>query len=206
MHRSQCRRRLPVTVFPGVFLGLFLTGLLVGGCSPDNDPAPVPDAETSPSVATEPEVTVRVTRVAGTLSSDERAALALDAGGVARDYLLGAYVEAPDADPFTDFTEGAAALAEEDRAVLTGETYADGAVVTVDRAAIRLSAVAPQRRVAGATAWVFLNLSVGGAEGADPVPVRVRGRLLLTPSADGWRIFGYDLSRSDVGTVSGEAR
>lgn len=207
MHASLRGWATPVAAALGV--------LLIGGCSSDEVPDPVGSAAPSASVATEPEVTVRVTRVAGTLSADERAALAEDAGGVVRDYLLGAFVQSPAAespgagagdDPFATFTAGAAALAAQDRAVLTGEPYADAESVTVDRAAVRLSVVAPQRQVAGATAQVFLNLSVVPAEGEDALPVRVRGRLLLTPAADGWRIFGYDLSRSDAGTVSGEAR
>ena len=44
----------------------------------------------------------------------------------------------------------------------------------------------------GATARVSLDLSVSDA-GRDRL-VRVRGRLLLSPVDDEWRIFGYDVA------------
>jgi hypothetical protein len=53
------------------------------------------------------------------------------------------------------------------------------------------SVVAPRGRAVGATARIHLEVQRGGR------PLRIDGRLLLTPTKRGWQIFGYDLTRSD---------
>jgi hypothetical protein len=70
---------------------------------------------------------------------------------------------------------------------------------------VRVDVVAPKGRPAGATARVKVRLVLGGldaAEGGDADGQRtdvVSGRLLLTPTAGGWRIFGFDLARGQEG-------
>jgi hypothetical protein len=56
--------------------------------------------------------------------------------------------------------------------------------------------VAAHGRAVGATAKVSLDLRV--TEAGRTRPVRVQGRLLLTPTDHGWRIFGYHVASAGV--------
>jgi hypothetical protein len=65
-----------------------------------------------------------------------------------------------------------------------------------------LAVLAPRQHVAGLTAAVDLVFVVD--RGDDPAQrVRLRGRLLLTRVDAGWRIFGYDLRRTQTPTAGG---
>ncbi len=106
---------------------------------------------------------------------------------------------------FEVFTPAAAQQAARQADVTTGRVLAAelGQVVpTTQRveAAVFASGGGP----AGATAAVTLVMVGARAEG-DQVEQVVRGELFLTATADGWRVFGFDLSRS-VGAVDSFAR
>jgi hypothetical protein len=148
-----------------------------------------------------------VTRVIGELDPAARKRLA---GKV--DALVGRYLQAAFLDPesradgskagaasrFPGFTSGARAQAVTDRRLLTAASLRGADRVTPVLATAYVSVLAPEGRLAGATARVALDLRVSSDEGTRPL--RVRGRLLLTPTSQGWRIFGYDLSQSGGGT------
>lgn len=132
---------------------------------------------------------------------------------------------APD-ELFPGFTDGATRLARARGAVLSradldadpdpaagpDDASDEGAVATIEvvRAEAPVNVLAPRGRPAGATARLDLTLEVtpppGDDEEADarddtePEPqsqdVRLRGRLLLTPVGQGWRIFGFDVTRT----------
>jgi hypothetical protein len=113
-------------------------------------------------------------------------------------FLAGAYPRSGFAGSLrSSFTPGAARRARVDVALLTNRTL--GATTRWVRAVRRtayLSVLAPRGIPAGVTAAVDLVLLV---DRGDRVAqrVRLRGRLLLTPAGAGrWRIFGYDLTRT----------
>ena len=152
------------------------------------------DAEPGPSptpAAEQLTVRTRVTRVAGRLGREERRRLEARAGELVEEYVAAAFL-GRGRDPFPGFTAGARRRAEQDRRVLTidGDS-GDG--TSVQRASAYLAVLAHRRRAAGATARLQLDLAVPSGAGTDTV--RVSGRLLLTPTRDGWRIFGYHLTR-----------
>ncbi|HWJ66321.1 MAG TPA: hypothetical protein VNT31_06570 [Nocardioides sp.] len=106
----------------------------------------------------------------------------------------GDYPRTDFAGAFAAFTADARALAVRQSAVLTNAAVgADLDAAEITRRVVRVDVLAPKGRLAGATARVHVTVELsGGVERTDVV----RGRLLLTPSAKGWRVFGFDLSRN----------
>src|SRR4051794_25542509 len=140
-----------------------------------------------------------VTRVAGELPPVARKRLAARAGALVKSYLRSAFLEprtgrASARAVFPGFTREARALADHDRAVLTGAGYAGADEVEPRSGTAYVNVVAPNGHAVGATVHVDLALRV--TEGDRSRPVQVGGRLMLTPTPDGWRIFGYDLNQS----------
>jgi len=137
-------------------------------------------------------VRTRVVRVAGTLAPATERRLVRDVRSVVEEYVDDAYVEGRTR--FPGFTDEARALAHEDADVTTGRRLGDEVVLRSAR--VQVSVVSPRARIpAGATATLRLVLDQGGGTGT----ATVTGRLLLTPAAGGWRVFGYDLATSADG-------
>lgn len=185
-----------------VLAAALLTSGALSGCfgrSDEQQGAAEPSGTASP-VATAPlEVRSVVTRVAGELRPAARRHLAEKAGALVKAYLRAAFLDprvgsAPPGSVFRWFTAEARTLAVGDRRVLTGVGYAGADRIEPQRGTARVNVVAPHGRPVGATVWVSLALRV--TDGSRTRPVDVSGRLLLTPTSGGWRIFGYDLSQS----------
>jgi hypothetical protein len=179
---------------------LLVTGVLAGcvghGGSTDRR---APEAGSSVAPATAPlRVRAAVTRVAGRLHASARKRVAARARSLVTTYLHSAFLgaEGPPrgTGAFPGFTPAARTMAQRDREVLTGAAYAGADRVVPRSARVKVNVVAPGGRAVGATAWVRLALAV--TSGGHARSVDVAGRLLLTPTAHGWRIFGYDLSQS----------
>jgi hypothetical protein len=175
---------------PGALVLLIaLVGLT--GCTDDGGSDP---RKTSGQVAAE-SVTVqtRITRIAGRLPPERRRRLEAQVARLVDDYVTASFVAgAGGDDAFPGFTPGARRRAMQDLAVLTGrDLVADE--VRAERAAAYLAVFAHRYRAQGATARLELDLAVPTEDGT--ATVRVRGRLLLTPTSQGWRIFGYDLTQ-----------
>ena len=128
----------------------------------------------------------RVTRVAGPLTDVRRDRVARRARAVVAGYLESAFLRT--GDPFRAFTGEARRAARSDGELLTGSRG-----VELRRAHAWFSVAAPGGRPVGLTARVLVELADGRRAES------VTGRLLLTRTADGWRVFGYDLARSDRG-------
>jgi hypothetical protein len=147
--------------------------------------------------------------VSGTLAPADRVTVAANVGRVLRAYvdtafLRGAYPRKDFTGSFATFTPGAARTARRDLALLTNSRLGPSteSVRAVRRTAY-LSVLAPHEVAAGVTANVDLELLVQRTA-APPERLRLKGRLLLTRDQDGgWRIFGYDVSRSDTPVRSG---
>ena len=174
-------------------------GLTLAGCSSDG--APDEGGSQDPTAASQElgttlDVRTSVARVHGQLSPARREQLERDAGRLVADYLSAAYLHERPADgyrgSFPGFTTGARALALEDVEISSDAAFSEAEEIRSRDAGAVLSVVAPDGRPVGATARVFLDLDV--SDGDRESRVEVRGRLLLSPAGDGWRIFGYDLT------------
>jgi hypothetical protein len=60
---------------------------------------------------------------------------------------------------------------------------------------VRVDVLAVRTRPVGLTAHVFLSFDTSGK--VERV-VRVKGRLFLTHSDRGWKVFGYDMTKGAV--------
>jgi hypothetical protein len=177
---------------------VLLLGAAVAGCSSDGlfDRAGSSAADGSATVSGPPlRMPTVVTRVLGELSEAERRQVAIGAKEVITGYVEAAYLhQRPGSGyrgSFPGFTKGARALALQDTGIVADRSF-DGAQVRPRDAVAYVSVVAPEGRPVGATARVSVDLVLDASERTRRVTVS--GRLLLTPRADRWRIFGYDLS------------
>ncbi len=207
MKRPSTRSHASVVLVAAVLLA-------ASGCT--DSPAPEPAARATANAtatATEPSATpvvrsspwrVEVTHVAGRLGDRGRQQVAAGvraalAGYLDAAFLAGPYPRSDFAGSFGSFTPGAAGRARGDVALLTDRRFgATTRAVHASRRTAYLSVLAPRGRVAGVTAAVDLVLLVD--RGGRPAQrTHLTGRLLLTRTGSGpWRIFGYDVARSDV--------
>jgi hypothetical protein len=184
--------------------------LSTAACTGDEEPAPSaaeesvrPSEQGTATLEPRPAAArVRVTRLAGRMRARDQEVLADNVGKVVTRYFQDAYLAGPHPresfdDAFATFTEQAAARAGRARDLLTNERLAPTTESVVPRRQTAyLSVLAPNRVAAGVTAKVQLDYLAERGDRPDQL-VRVKGRLLLTRAADGgWKIFGYDLTRS----------
>lgn len=88
------------------------------------------------------------------------------------------------------FTPGAVAIAQAQATTVTRAGFGAVKQVKATRLNAALEVFAPSGQPAGVTARLDFAFDVDGREAT------VTGRLLLSPEADGWKIFGFDLSQS----------
>ncbi|MDX6325258.1 MAG: hypothetical protein QOK15_1612 [Nocardioidaceae bacterium] len=193
---GRCARRL------AALATLLATAATVSACTGHDDtkPAAAPSGGSTTAAPLAPlKVRSGVTRIVGELSPKARKHLATRAGALVEAYFRAAFL-APHAGraagraTFPGFTPEARSLAAQDRGVLTGASYAGAERISPKGGTAYVNVLAPRGHVEGATVQVRLALSVTSNGRARPVAVA--GRLLLTPTSKGLRIFGYDLSRS----------
>lgn len=185
---------LVTTVVLSMLLGL-------AGCSGDDEKEP--DREGAPgSTSTDPgsglATRVEVGAVVGKLGKGPARKLAAQVAGVVDEWLEAAYVggdypRSDFGDAFPGFTKDAAGLASREKGLMSNAGIGgDIDAVTATRRAVRVDLLAPKGKAAGATAHVNLVIEITGEiERTD----QIRGRVVLTPSQDGWRIFGFDIER-----------
>jgi hypothetical protein len=186
----------------GVLLACLLGGP-VAACSKDA-PASAPAPQSSPTAsATAPPVrthvrygvvTGRLPHAARQLLSD-RIRRVVD-GWTAAAYLDGPYPRRQFGRAFPGFTLGARQEAHHDRRLMSNQDIGrriDGVVAR--RRGIVIDVLAVRKHAVGVTARVYLRFRTTGHLRRD---VRVQGRLYLTPSPDGWKVFGYDMSKGAV--------
>lgn len=172
-------------------------GLVLGGCSGGvEDPAPAPG---TPSSAEDVRVVTDsgIGKVRGTLSPPRRAEVVRDVTAVVDAWSTkaygGDYPRTDFAAAFAAFTPDARALALRKTSLLSNaSTGGELEAVTMTRRVVRVDVLAPQGKVAGATARIRIVLDLSGPTDRREV---VTGRLLLSPTAKGWRVFGFDVSR-----------
>jgi hypothetical protein len=170
-----------------------------GGSS---DPAAGPADDPSGSEATEGpppvETVVTLGRLTGKLPKEKRKKTRQQVGETVdawfdAAYVGGDYPRNDFADSWPGFTTGAKADAKSDKALMSNQDI--GSRISAVEATTRKVAVdvlAVKGHAVGATARVVLKFSTEGEAERD---VEVRGRLFLTHTPDGWRIFGYDVTK-----------
>ncbi len=177
--------------------------LLTGACSGDSSESSAePDGDPGSSEATDGpspvETTATLGKVTGKLPKGKRSKTRKQVGRAVDAWFEAAYVggDYPRNDFATSwpgFTTGAKADAKADKALMSNQDI--GARISAVEATVRkvtVDVLAAKGRPAGATARVVLKF---GTEGEVKRRVEVQGRLFLTPTPDGWRIFGYDVTK-----------
>jgi hypothetical protein len=191
----------------GVVLLLVLAGVLVACSSGGGDASSSPAADPGGTSATDgagtdepPAVETRAElgKVRGQLPKEKRSkvrqqvAHAVDAWFDAA-YVGGDYPRDDFSASWPGFTTGAKADATGDEALMSNSDI--GTQVSTVRATARrvsVDVLAVKGKAEGATARFVLKFKT---EGDVTRKVEVSGRLFLTPSPDGWRIFGYDVTK-----------
>ena len=108
-------------------------------------------------------------------------------------YVAGEYPRNDFADAWPGFTRGAQAEAQGDKALMSNQDIgADIAGVETTARKVTVDVLAVKGKPSGATARFVLKFRT---DGDVQRKVEVRGRLFLTPEADGWHIFGYDVTK-----------
>ena len=108
-------------------------------------------------------------------------------------YVGGDYPRNDFADAWPGFTTGAQSEAQGDKALMSNQDIgADIAGVEATARKVTVDVLAVKGKPSGATARFVLKFRT---DGDVQRKVEVRGRLFLTPEADGWHIFGYDVTK-----------
>ncbi|MDI6909647.1 hypothetical protein [Nocardioides sp.] len=196
---TRHRRRSYAATGAALALALVLA-LVVGACSGgDDEPAERPQSQPAgPDTVSKVETVVTVGRITGSLPRDARHRLADQVGAVVDGWTKAAYLggDYPRRDFSTSwpgFTTGARQEAHRDRALMSNEDIGeriDG--VEARRSRVRIDVLAVRKRAVGVTARVLLGFRTTGRLERD---IRVQGRLYLTRTDRGWRIFGYDMTK-----------
>ncbi|KAA1420861.1 hypothetical protein F0U44_00470 [Nocardioides humilatus] len=179
--------------------------MTLAGCSGDDD-AKQPDEKTSSSNTTVTEhagidTRVEVGDVVGKLDKAAASEVAAEVATAVDQWIDAAYVggdypRASFADAFASFTDDAAKIATKQKDLMSNAALGDKLdEVTAVRRVVSVDLLAPKGETAGATAHVNLVIDLeGDVDRTD----QVRGRLVLTPTKKGWRIFGFDIARGEV--------
>lgn len=185
-----------------VVAGLLAVTLGAGACSDDEgSDGPSPDGG-SPAGATPTERAVETQVsfgvVTGKLPDDARQRVSEQVGEVVDGWIDAAYVDGDYprrdfADVWPGFTAGAQQDAHRDRALMSNEDIGDRIDgVDLYRSVVKLDVLAVRQHAVGVTARVYVGF---GTTGELERTVRVKGRLFLTYTERGWRVFGYDVTK-----------
>jgi hypothetical protein len=203
---SRASRHPRALAEAGVLLVLALA-VTLAACSGDSDPSAGPgdgdpgSSETAGATEAPPppvETEATMGKVTGQLPPEKRSkvrqqvAHAVDAWFDAA-YVGGDYPRNDFADAWPGFTSGAQAEAQGDKALMSNQDIgADIAGVEATARKVTVDVLAVKGKPSGATARFVLKFRTDGDVRRK---VEVRGRLFLTPEADGWHIFGYDVTK-----------
>lgn len=163
------------------------------GC---NDDEPEPDRPESQSVPLELTLgrgsSDLATEVSDTFQNDVVDTLS----GYVVSAFLGDYPRSDFVEALDWFTTDGAEVAAGQLNVLTGTLFEDADSVVATKLEARLAPFAPGQQPAGVSAAIQFSFDV--TEDGDTSTVTLTGRLMLVPEDDGWRIFGFKVSRDDL--------
>ena len=193
----RLRRLAAASVGAALVLGL-------AACSGDEEKDPDAPGSSASEGAAPITTKVSIGRVAGDLDQRRRAQVKQSVAEVVDGWIDAAYVGgewprgdfADYSDALRDFTPDAKRRAAKDRALLTNVAIGDRVEsVRATRRVLQVDVLAPGGRPVGATARVLVRFRTDGDLSRVDL---VRGRLLLTATKKGWKVFGYDVSRSTL--------
>lgn len=196
--------RLGTVPAPALVWVLLAVALATGACSGDRKDAAAPTATSASASAssspTPAELSTKVTvgRVTGHLRSRERKHLKTAVTHVVDGWFDAAFVGGryPRGDfhrAFPRFTSGARADARHDRRLMSNADIGRRIdSVEATRRRLRIDVLAVRGRPVGVTARVGLDLATTGRLHKH---LEVKGRLFLTRTGAGWRVFGYDITK-----------
>jgi hypothetical protein len=179
---------------------LLVLAASVGACRDGASDAGAAGSSASSRSSAPPAVQTVVTvgRVTGTLPREARRRLAHQIGGVVDGWMDAAYVggdypRRDFADSWPGFTAGARDRARRDRDLMSNADIGERIEgVEAKRRRVTVDVLAVKRHPVGVTARVLLGFRTTGDVERK---VRVQGRLYLTRGRDGWRVFGYDITK-----------
>jgi hypothetical protein len=144
------------------------------------------------------ETTATLGRVTGSLPKGKRSKVRRQVAHAVDEWFDAAYIdgEYPRNDfenAWPGFTVGARADAHADKALMSNQDIG-GRIDAVEPLArkVTVDVLAVRGKAQGASARVLLKFKT---DGDIHRKVEVRGRLFLIPSPEGWRIFGYDVTK-----------
>lgn len=183
--------------------------LAASGCSGDDD-EPEPRSAGSSSATAPAEVVTTVTygTITGRLPKPKRVRLVgqmekVVDGWIDAAYVGGDYPRTRFADSWPGFTAGARQQAAHDAGLMSNKDIGAGIDgVVAKRRIVKLDVLAVKHRAVGVTARVVVRFATTGSK---PRDIRVAGRLYLTRGKQGWKVFGYDMTKSQVNGASGGA-
>jgi hypothetical protein len=178
-------------------LALVLSSGALTGCSPDG--SPTSSATASHVVVTTPaelRTTAEIGRIVGRLPGTRRRATRKEVTAVIdrwweAAYFSGAGAQTDVAHAFPGFTPGARKRATFDRELMTNADLGTDSITVLMRK-VRLDLLAVNKRARSVTARFDLRVRTTGERNRR---LQVRGRLFLTRKANGWQVFGYDVSK-----------
>lgn len=184
---------------------LLALALTTGACSggDDDDPqTPSTDSSESPSAEPAPIGTkASIGKVTGKLTKNQRQYVRETIRDVVDTWFEAAYVGGDYPrndfhDAFPGFTAGAKTEAHGDRRLMSNaEAGKRIEGVRATRKRVRIDVLAVRRKPVGITARFVLDFK---ATGKVVRKIEVKGRLFLTNTDHGWRVFGYDVTRGDA--------
>lgn len=186
----------PAALLLAVGLALATTGCDLPWSSEEAPPSTAPSATPTPTPTPTPEppveLTLRIEHISGVAESRLPAFAPTFVSALTP--VLTTYVdqsfrsEGPTA--YDSFTAGAAAVAQAQAQVTTRAGFGDVEQIRATRLDAAAEVFAPGGEPAGAKVWINFGFDLDGREAS------VTGHLLLSPEADGWRIFGFDLKQT----------
>lgn len=188
-----------------VTAALLVVGLLASGCSGGDEPSSDPSSSSTlgspddaPTIKIDP--VVKLGKVVGRLKKKDKQRLEQTISGVAVRWLHAAYLDGSYPrngfdDAWPGFTAGARRLAERDKDLMSNAGIGPRIdAVNPSKLAVTVDLLAIHRHAVGSTAHVVLRFDT---EGKAQHKVYIGGRLRLTPTENGWRVFAYQINRGD---------
>ncbi|GAA3665939.1 hypothetical protein GCM10022237_27470 [Nocardioides ginsengisoli] len=179
-----------------------MLGMVVSGCSGGSDKRPRSAPSSDGGNASETVVTnAALGRVRGPLGRAKSDAVLTGVTKVVDAWIDAAYGgDYPRTDfkaGFGAFTPQARRLAVKQSTVMTNAEVGAGLTgVELTRRKVLVDVLSVGRRARGATARVWIEMRLAGKTTRTDL---VTGRLLLTPTKQGWTVFGFDVRRGKGG-------
>jgi hypothetical protein len=197
---GMARARRGRTPAPAGWASALVLLLALVGCTAEPEPDDPPDDPAEQSAPLE------LTTVAPErLPESDRTAMEGELGELLSEYVVAAFLGDYPRDGFVrsfdHFTGRAAELATADLEVLTAAGNDDLTTVRATRLDARLSFLAPDDEVLGATAHVRFAFEATTVDGTVQ-RLQLTGRLMLERARDRWSVFGYDVASDDGAAVS----